>query len=93
VVAIPPRLPSIVRSTSTLLPGRMDPPTPDATLGVWMVKARIPSGTSAAIPHFAPSGAGLPSSDGSPLTRGTKTALSGESSTLVRAPGGSTPLG
>ena len=37
-----PLMSSTVNRTSTLLPGKINPATPEAIFGVWIVKARIP---------------------------------------------------
>ena len=71
----------------------MNPATPEATFGVWIVKARIPAGTSDARPRPAPLGASLASSTGSPGIIGMNTPRSTASSSLVRAPAGTIARG
>ncbi len=88
-----PAIPSVmVSSTSTLLPGRMKPATPDASVVV-IVKARIPFGISAAIPRPAPLVASLFSRIASSRISGIATVRSIASSIFMIAPGDTSSLG
>jgi hypothetical protein len=77
-----------------LVPGQDEAsPTPEAGLGVRIVKARIPLGTSAAMPDLIPLGASLASSTASFFKSGTKVARSTASAILVSMPRRSITMG